>query len=257
MKILNLVLYSTSNNTEYYEEMQEINSEYYKKFNNNVITLYYKFSNIEEDYKLENDILHIKGDKESYVPGILEKTIKAFEYIIANYTIDNFDYIVRSNISTIINFDLLIKELEKHPIVYYGGGNVMNLQWNGGGINDNKWYGTLFASGTSLIFKPSAVKYIIDNKKLLRYEIVDDVAFGIFFREHRNDIICQEINQEKYLKMPCCFIDSNTLNLGLLKNLVKKDTIIFYRNSCFINNGNRKIDAVQMKYIVDILMNKI
>ncbi len=257
MKLLNLVLYSLSNNKEYYEEMKEISHEYYKQFSN-VTTIYYKYnSEIDNDYELIDEILNIKGEKENYVPGILDKTIKAFEYCDKNNWLEKYDYIIRSNASTLINFDLLIKELHINPILFYGGGSVMDLQWNGGGIIDNTWYGTLFVTGTSIILTPESVKHIIQNKHLLRYDIVDDVSLGIFFREHNPNVICQELPKEKYLRLPCCFNDPTTLNLGLLKSLVNKDKIIFYRNSCFINNGNRKIDAVQMKYIADILMNKI
>jgi len=257
MKILNLVLYSSSPGKECYEEMKESSELYYKQFKN-VQTIYYQYSNnIEKDYELIDNILFIKGEKESYVPGVLDKTIKAFEYVNTNDILNKYDYLIRSNISTIINFDLLVNELIKTPINFYGGGSAMNLQWNGGGIIDNTWYGTIFATGTSIILHPDAVKFIIDNKKLLRYDIVDDVSLGIFFREHKPDIKCEVLDSKKYLKLPCCFNDPTTLNLGILKSLVNKDEIIFYRNSCFINNGNRKIDAIQMKYIVDILMNKI
>lgn len=257
MKILNLVLYSNSPGQECYEEMKEISEYYYKQFNN-VKTIYYQYSDkIDEEYLLIDNILFIKGDKESYVPGVLEKTVKAFEYVSANGLLDKYDYTIRSNISTIINFDLLIKELQKTPVSFYGGGSAMNLQWNGGGITDSTWYGTIFATGTSIILHPNAVKFIIDNKSLLRYDIVDDVSLGIFFREHKPDIKCEILDSKKYLRLPFCFNDPITLNIGLLKSLVNKDEIIFYRNSCFINNGNRKVDAIQMKYIVDILMNNI
>ena len=68
--ILHLVLYSDE---DYYNKMYEITRKYYKKFNN-VKTIYYKFSSsIEDNYKLEDDILLIKGN-ESYIPGVLDKT---------------------------------------------------------------------------------------------------------------------------------------------------------------------------------------
>lgn len=72
IKILHLVLYSDD---IYYNQMYDITSKYYSKFKN-VKTVYYKFSN---QTLLNNDILTIEGT-ETYLPGILDKTIKAFNY---------------------------------------------------------------------------------------------------------------------------------------------------------------------------------
>ena len=110
LKYVNLVLYSEDRE---YDKMKEITEVYYDKFEN-VKTIYYKFDDkINDEYKMEGNLLKIKG-KETYVPGILEKTIKSMEYV-AN---DQYDYLVRSNISTIVNFKLLDEELIKTPIEY-------------------------------------------------------------------------------------------------------------------------------------------
>ena len=70
-----------------------ITRKYYSKFSN-VKTIYYKFNeDLINEYDLKDDILIIQG-KESFIPGILDKTIKAFQYIVDNYT---FDYVIRSN----------------------------------------------------------------------------------------------------------------------------------------------------------------
>ena len=99
-------------------------------------------------------ILYILMVKNHYVPGILKKTLLAFKYL---NNID-YDYLIRSNISTIIDFNRLISYLDKNPIDYYGAGKLVNLQWTGGGMLDSTWRGTLFASGTSIIFTKKAVE---------------------------------------------------------------------------------------------------
>ena len=77
MKILHLVLYSKE---EYYDKMKELTSNFYKLYNKNVDTYYYYFDeNIKDNYELIENNLKIKG-KESWIPGILDKTIKAFKY---------------------------------------------------------------------------------------------------------------------------------------------------------------------------------
>ena len=119
----------------------------------------------------------------------------AFKYL-NNF---DYDYLIRSNISTIIEFNRLISYLEKNPIDYYGAGKLVNLQWTGGGIFDSTWYGTLFASGTSIIFTKKAVDEIVNNMNLVRMDIIDDVSLGIYVREHKN-VTPIEVNQNIFMK---------------------------------------------------------
>ena len=155
MKILHIIIYSESDNNSIkegtYENMQKLLSNYYKKFNNNVSTYFVKYDNNVKDtygtdYYIENDIIYING-KETFMPGILEKTLLAIKYL----NIFEYDYFLRSNVSTIIEFNRLISYLENNPIDYYGSGKLFNLQCSGwNGVQDSTWFGTLFASGTSI-----------------------------------------------------------------------------------------------------------
>ena len=86
--------------------MIELQKEYMKSYksNNNNITFYfycYK-EDLQEEYVIEDDMIYIKG-AETYVPGILEKTIKVFE-ITKNM---EYDFLLRSNISTVIDYSKL------------------------------------------------------------------------------------------------------------------------------------------------------
>ncbi len=249
MKLLNLVLYSNSSleHQEGYEEMQKTLKKYYATFPN-VKTIFYKYSN--ED-KLEDGILHIKGT-ESLVPGVLQKTLKAFEYILDD--LNNYDYIIRTNVSSIIDFNLLQKELTSNPISFYGGGNVENLQWTGGGITDSTWFGTLFISGTCLIFTRDAVNFIVENQHLIHMDIVDDVALAILIREHKPDVKPHQFKDRQQYKATPVFFTNNGFNVDAIKHYVNNNNIIVYRNRCY---NCRKIDEIQMKLIVDILLNII
>ena len=102
--ILNLILY---NDSIEYNKMKNALRKYLiiKK----IKYYFYCFDNrIEQEYIFDGDIIRIKGN-ETYLPGILEKTIKA---IIITLNI-NYKYLVRSKISTIINFDKLYNYLER------------------------------------------------------------------------------------------------------------------------------------------------
>lgn len=235
LSILHLVLYSEN---DIYNRMYNTTRQYYKKFKN-VKTIYYVFSNeISEDYLLSDDILYIKGE-ETFVPGILDKTVKAFMYFEKD--LRYYDYIVRSNISTIINFDLLNSELLQKP-VEYSGGMGMELQWidKPSGIIDETWFGTKFISGTAIIFSRNALRGLIQNYKLLRMDIIDDVSIAILFKHYFPDYVSDPIDQSKYLQI-------EDLNGDYEKIDTKR--IIFYRN----RNVDRNLDCIQMEEIVKLL----
>ena len=251
ISILNLVIMSDNDNEKYndmYECLVNLNKIYENHKSVKVKTFFLKFSDIKEDIKLEQNILHIKG-KESFIPGIIEKTLKGFQYFADD--IKNYDYILRSNLSTIIDFRYLATELHKNPINFYGGGHKRNLQWTGGGIEDSTWFGTDYIEGTSIIFTPKSIKYILDNIHLIRTNIIDDVAFAIFMREHAPNEKIQDIDDSRYAIVPC-FIYNQNLYIRDLHNMVN-NKFIFYRNKCC---NNRQVDVIQMNIISDCIIKR-
>ena len=237
VKILNLVLYSDNNKS--YIKMYNILRNY-NNFNN-IKTYFYKYDNtIDNDIEFVDDIIKIKGE-ETMIPGILDKTIialKSVENIIVDY-----DYVIRTNISSIVNYKLLIEELEKNPITYYGGTHVMNLCWLDipFGIVDNKHFNTPFASGTNIILSKKGYKLLIDNSHFLDRTIIDDVSIGILFKKLNT---CFNHIPNKFVSVPIILN-----NLNEYKNLLEKKNIV-YRN----HNGNRKIDVLQMNILTELLM---
>jgi hypothetical protein len=213
--ILHLVLYSDE---DYYNKMYEITRKYYKKFNN-VKTIYYKFSSsIEDDYKLEDDILLIKGN-ESYIPGVLDKTIKAFEFF-KNY---KFDYLVRSNISSIINFDLI-----DFTNVSYGGGNYIKSDWM---YPNEKYYNTPYFQGTFIVFNKKLLLDMLNNIDFIEKYIIDDLAFGVLIKYHL---------PYTNIKIIQGFIEVNNIN-----------DLNFNTTTCYRNKNNNRYDDVKnMEFII-------
>ena len=233
MKYINLVLYSDDKE---YNEMKEITQKYYKKFEN-VKTMYYKYDEkMNEEYLMEGDVLKIKG-KETYVPGILEKTVKAMEYVEN----DEYDYLVRSNISTIVDFKLLDEELKKTPIEY-GGGLINNLQKLdvNAGIKDNTHFGLNYVSGTAIIMSKNTLKEMIKQKDKIDYKMLDDVSIGLLMRF---------LKKEPVLVKEGSFLMVYEGEENIIKNISNK-SYIFYRN----RNPDRKTDVKQMRIIVDYLL---
>ena len=218
-KILNLILYSTK--IPQYINMYKILSEYLKK--SGIMYYFYTYDNqLKYDYQIKDDIIYIKGE-ESLVPGCLDKTLKAFT-ICKNL---NFDYVVRSNISEVINFKLLKKYLRNNNIAY-GGSMINNLSWFDPpmGIMDIKYWGTIYVMGNAIIFNKSVFNLIESNKvEIMNYNVIDDVAFGIFLKNKNINISHINSNsEEKY-----------------------GNDIIFYRNK----HNDRNIDVKNMKEITN------
>ena len=239
MKILHLVLFSHDGSS--YDNMYKITSEYYKRFPN-VNTIYYTYnSDILNPYELKNDILYIKGN-ETYIPGILDKTIQAFEYF--ENDLYKYDYIVRSNISTIINFDLLNDYLVHNP-VDYASGMMNDLQIN---IKHKQIdsYRNVYASGTSIIMSIPTIQLLLQGKHLLHRDLIDDVAIGLYIHDN-SDITFKNINEngDKFISIP-----DMKGNLYELQNIVNLDKNIFYRNRC---SDDRNVDYYQMKHLLEIL----
>jgi hypothetical protein len=222
--------------------MYEITSPYYQHFEQ-VTTLYYSYQeDLEDPFKQEGDRLLIKG-KEEYGPAIMTKTIQAFEYVQS--TLVEYDYVVRSNISTIVRFDLLLKELMNHKITY--GGYLNNLQWTDptSGIHDSQWFGTIYASGVCIIFSSNMIKQLLEHRDLINKEVIDDVAFGLFAKDHSitpTDLSSSVLWMKEYQPNE------------LIQYLEAHPNALFYRNR--VNPhcpASRRIDVDQMRQIITFL----
>ena len=114
MKLLNLIIYSTD--IPEYEEMYKIQSSYLKKIGIEHYFLIFSENmfGIDKNMIFHDNIIYFKG-KENLIPGVLLKSLYGMEFFNNDY-----DYIIRSNISEIINFDLLRDKLSKNSFDYGG-----------------------------------------------------------------------------------------------------------------------------------------
>jgi len=116
----------------------------------------------------EHDLIY-EDVPENHFPGILQKTIRAMEYLDAKYS---YDYFIRTNISTFWNFSQLKEHLNDLPTTrcYAGDGP---LPW----YNEHGYY----LSGSDTIVSGDLIPQIIANKDKLDYNMMDDMAMGRFF----------------------------------------------------------------------------
>jgi len=225
MKILHLVLYS---DMKPYIEMYHMLSEYYKKFED-IDTFFYCYRNIDEDYIIEEDKLIINGT-ETYTPGILNKTIMSIKILMDN----KYDYVIRSNISSVLLLDKYKKYLENNDIEC-GGTNI------GYEYMDNNYI--KFISGTNIIIRSDIARKMIDD--YIESNIIDDVYIGKYLRDNNYKITQIENSLRLDIK--------GLLDDNIKINECKKENIYLYRNR---NDENRMIDIYNMNIIINQIIEK-
>lgn len=148
-----------------YIKTHNYNIKIFLIFGNNVNTSGLK---IADDDKLILDV------PDSYIPGILNKTIEAFKVINTMY---NYKHIIRTNLSSFFIIDNLIKisnDLENTNV--YAG---VNGQHNG----------IPFISGAGIWLSKDIVQYIINNHLSIDKNIIDDVAISKLLSNHKKGMI--------------------------------------------------------------------
>lgn len=111
---------------------------------------------------IEGNTFWLTGEES--LPGILHKTLDSFDYFLKK---DKYDFIIRTNLSSVWNFHVLLKYLETLPKE-----NVYN-----GIIGDHK--GIPFISGSGFIMSLDVAKLLLENRKIAeQVNIIDDVDIG-------------------------------------------------------------------------------
>jgi hypothetical protein len=242
MKVLLLVIHQVDSQ---YDKMYEVQSAHYARYPF-LDTYFVCFSeNLEAPFSIEKDIIFIKGT-ESQVPGLLQKTIEAMLLARA----EDYDFVVRSNSSTLINFNQLSRFLEYAQSARLDilAGSRQKLSWldPAGGIRDAKYHGTTFAAGTMIVLSRHAVKMLLRYRHFLDYSVVDDVAIGVFF-DRVVKIRIAEIERKFFIR--------NTKNIpfeqkkDLLSAVQKEINPVAWRNK----SEDRQEDAKCMHWIAQLI----
>lgn len=150
---------------------------------------------------------------------IISKTIDCMDYFL---TKQSYDFVVRTNLSSVWNFTVLLKYLETLPREKVYNGFI--------GYHNN----VRFASGSGYIMTPDVCKVLIENRQIAEsFPELDDVAVG--YTLHKFNIN----------PWPCIRTDS----------LKYDEDAYHYR--CKLTNGNREPEKDVMLRIVDSISSHI
>ena len=242
MKILNLILFS---HDEKFSKMRHILEKWLTFQQKNLIHFdYYFYScrrDLDKDYLIQDHDIFIKCI-DSIHPGVLYKTKKVFKIAKKNF---QFDYLVRSNISTVIDFISMSNYFHKNSIDY-GGIPVHKLglskRYN---VTDEKYLQIKYAYGFCMIFSKKSID-LLNNSTWPN--VIDDLSIG-YVMYNNNITLVSLVNKYHWVR---------STHLYRINNFSIYDKFIFRNkyNGIEILPNDRTIDMLTLSKYVSLLLNK-
>jgi hypothetical protein len=165
-----IILIIANDSIPQYIEMQKIWMKYMNK-HQNIKSFFIKNDiNIDNDIilKEEENTIYCK-DYETFIPGIYNKTIKSIEYCLNNF---KFDYIYRTNLSSLIDVNKMYYFISNNKLDY--GGII--------GYYNN----TSFVSGCGFFLSYDASKYLCNNHIINENNLYDDQLIALVLKDKFN-----------------------------------------------------------------------
>jgi hypothetical protein len=157
MKVLMLVI--SSDSEPVYAEHRKIWSKY---MNSNPYIHCYFIQYRDAPQALEENTFWLQGE-ESF-PDILTKTFHSIDYFLKK---DSYDFIVRTNLSSVWNFNVLLENLKTLPTEKVYNGIIGNDK------------GIVFVSGSGFIMSEDVARGLLQNCQIAQsVRVMDDVDIG-------------------------------------------------------------------------------
>lgn len=174
VKVLMLII--ASDNNPAYLELQKIWSSYMNCDPDHFEVYFIHADPSLSSHNIDGNHLYLPGE-ESYKPGILMKTILALESFLPR--LDEFDFIIRTNLSSFYIFPRLLNCLKTLPTTRCYGGQIMHFrpEWNRG--KDYK----RFVSGAGIIMSSDIARMMVEEKDVILEKsqtLADDEIMGHF-----------------------------------------------------------------------------
>ena len=238
MEEVDIILLIIDANSDNYDKMRQIWRKYMNT-NNKIKSYFIKAEESEKNF-ISPDTIYWKG-KETF-ENIIFKTIYAMKKILSEYP--NVKYIFRTNLSSFVDFELLLKYIDTAPRTKMYGGVIGHYN-----SHDKPEWSNKFVSGSGMLLSMDVVKCIIETFEHPDFKInhpLDDVIIG---RALKNKIECTYINRhDKFIESNISSILNDDYILKCIESAKKSGT---YHYRC--KNNDDKNTPV----ILSILYNKI
>lgn len=159
-----------------------------------IFDFYFLYSDTQNEHQKINslktgNLLYIdfydKTDNlETIYQGMFYRSISFFEHLIkSSLSLKNKEvFVIRTNLSTLFNFNLLYRWFENKPNENFFGGSFIKLYYN---ENLNDVYPII--SGTNLTFSFDIITYLVNNKNKINISnFGDDEAISHFIMQNLN-----------------------------------------------------------------------
>ncbi len=242
MKILILVIYS--NNQKYYTDMLEIQRRYVHKYEN--VEVYFVQSSFEhnEEVYIDNDMIHVRC-KEDF-NTILYKCLHAMN-TLSNFYKKEYDFTIRTNISSLINIPKLIELLSLfQDKEYLYAGDIVGVKRFNKPIR--------FALGTAIILSKKLANKMIAEMHNFNHMIEDDVSFGLFVEQYIPIAFENNLKLAPFVFYTHTLCNNYNSNVNDFIHFEKNNDLnyIIYRNK----TANRHNDVKIMSYICDNILSR-
>lgn len=255
--------------SEYYNEMKKIWMDnvciFNKKNKNKRVIVYFLYGNREKSegnyYKIKksnDDIYDLYGNCEESCETMIKKSIMFFEEVVRIYPevqADGMTYIIRSNLSTLFNFEKHYDELNKinKDIIEYKREFKREPYFFGGTFVDSFDISNILFSGTNLMFNILSLKLIIkDRDSLIEVKLNDDVVISTFLvGNFASRLLLRDIKRldivEGMTRYKSCEIYDNSIScfrfktsdrnrdVQIMKKLLDKMYLKDFKNEIFVN----------------------
>lgn len=147
-----------------YNKMRDIWLNYKHEVGTEVIFLRSSPLIVKTIYDTNTSTLWAPGE-ESLMPGVLHKTHEAIKYLTSEFGV--FDYFVRTNLSSLFDYNVMVKWLRQNPLDY--GGKLENAfdEWE-------------FASGSGIYLSWKGCETFLEHfpEMAQEYDLPEDVVIG-------------------------------------------------------------------------------
>jgi len=231
MKILVLII--SDNSLPHYRHNKDIWLSYMNKYSN-IDSFFMEYTKNDHHIfpYINQNTIYFNGEES--MDNLLIKTLDSMEYFI-NSNI-HYDYILRTNLSTICDFDKLQEYLISVPNNQLYAGSSMPYYHL---IEHYYWFN--FIGGMAIIMSNDICKLLLENRNIAEsFKNVDDIDIGYTF--HLLNIKNSNIN--------LCIINSFS-NFEKQKNIIINKEYIFYRSKSILDD--RSDEPLYMKEIVNLI----
>ena len=164
-----ILLVLASNNSPVYKQFKKVYQSYL--YENSNIKVLFVYGKCDLYHRMDYDLV-FDDIEENYYPGMITKTIRAFEYINQNYT---YDFLIRTNLSTFWDFERLVKRLDTLSTINCLTGTLRNCVYK---VQKSPQY----ISGVDLILSSNLVEQLVNNQyEVCSWDLPEDWALSQFF----------------------------------------------------------------------------